>query len=186
VIAVLDACVPYPPALRDLLMWLAVVKAYEPRWSEGIHSEWMRNVLTDRTDITLDQLERTRRLMDAIDPRSLVSGYEVHIPALKLPDENDRHVLAAAIQAGASVIVTYNLSDFPHEALSLHGVRALHPDGFLVSLMRHESSRFIRAMQSHRASLRNPPKSEDEYLATLRCLRLTSTARRLENRRSAT
>lgn len=51
-IAVLDACVLYPPALRDILMWLAVVVAYEPRWTEEIHTEWMRNVLVDRPDVT--------------------------------------------------------------------------------------------------------------------------------------
>lgn len=74
-------------------MWLAVVKAYELRWSEDIHSEWMRNVPADRPDITLDRLERTRRLMDAIAPNSLVDGFEAHIPSLCLPDDDDRHVL---------------------------------------------------------------------------------------------
>lgn len=56
-IAVLDACVIYPAALRDVLMWLAVVNAYEPRWTEEIHAEWMRSVLADRPDVTLPQLE---------------------------------------------------------------------------------------------------------------------------------
>ena len=56
-IALLDANVLYPPALRDLLMWLAVVLAYEPRWTEEIHSEWMRNVLKDRQEVTPAQLE---------------------------------------------------------------------------------------------------------------------------------
>lgn len=179
-IAVLDACVLYPPALRDLLMWLAVVKAYEPRWSEDIYAEWIRDVLADRPGITSEQLQRTRRPMDVIDPGSVVAGYEAHIPSLSLPDENDRHVLAAAIQARAPVIVTCNVKDFPREALAPHGVRALHPDAFLVSLMRRDPSRFVRALQSHRASLRNPPKSEDEYLAALQDMRLSSAARHLE------
>jgi len=179
-IAVLDACVLYPPALRDLLMWLAVVKAYEPRWSDQIHSERMRSVLADRPDITVDQLNRTRRLMDAIAPESLVSGHEAHIPSLWLPDADDRHVLAAAIEGRASVIVSYNLSDFPHGALAPHGVHALHPDRFLVSLMRREPSKFVQGMHKHRDSLRKPPKSEEEYIATLRALRLSLTARRLQ------
>ena len=98
-IALLDANVLYPPGLRDLLMWLAVVLAYEPRWTEEIHAEWMRNVLKDRPEVTAAQLERTRRLMDQVNPKCLVRGYEARIPTLTLPDENDRHVLAAA--AGA-------------------------------------------------------------------------------------
>ncbi len=67
-IALLDANVLYPPGLRDLLMWLAVVLAYEPRWTEEIHSEWMRNVLKDRPEVTSAQLQRTRRLMDQVNP----------------------------------------------------------------------------------------------------------------------
>jgi len=41
-IAVLDACVLYPPSLRDLLMRAAVAGAYAPRWTEQIHGEWTR------------------------------------------------------------------------------------------------------------------------------------------------
>ena len=36
----------------------------------------------------------------------LASGYEWRIEGLSLPDENDRHVLAAAIEAEADAIVT--------------------------------------------------------------------------------
>jgi hypothetical protein len=71
VIALLDANVLFPPCLRDLLMWLAVVLAYKPRWTEEIPAEWMRNVLQDRPEVTPAQLERTRRLMEQVDPRCL-------------------------------------------------------------------------------------------------------------------
>jgi len=148
-------------------MWLAVVKAYEPRWTNEIHAEWMRNVLADRPDLTRESLERTRMLMDQVNPKCLVSGYEARIPGLTLPDENDRHVLAAAMEAGASVIVTFNLSDFPRKALNQHGIRALHPDAFLVILFNRNRTRFLRGIGQHRASLKNPPKTVEEYLSTL-------------------
>ncbi len=183
-IAVLDACVLYPPALRDVLMWLAVVASYEPRWTEDIHAEWMRNVLEDRPDVTLEQLERTRRLMDQVHPKCLVVGYEARIPYLTLPDENDRHVLAAAIEAGATVIVTFNLSDFPRAALDLYGIRALSPDSFLETLFKENAARFLSGIKRHRASLKSPTKTADQYLESLATQRLNRIARRLEAHRA--
>src|SRR4051794_17016639 len=98
-------------------MSLAAEGTYEPRWTEEIHAEWMRNVLEDRPDVNPEQLERTRRLMDQVHAKCLVVGYEARIPDLRLPDQNDRHVLAAAIESGGTVIVTFNLSDFPRAVL---------------------------------------------------------------------
>jgi len=51
--------------------------------------------------------------MDAAVPGALVSGYERHTGRLHLPDPDDRHVLAAAIEAEADLIVTFNAKDFP-------------------------------------------------------------------------
>jgi hypothetical protein len=39
---VYDACVLYPAALRDFLMWLAFTNLVKARWTEEIHDEWMR------------------------------------------------------------------------------------------------------------------------------------------------
>jgi len=178
-LAVLDACVLYLPSMRDLLMRLAVAGAYEPRWTEEIHAEWIRNVLADNPEVTPAKLDRTRRLMNKTLPASIVSGYEAHIPSLRLPDANDRHVLAAAIEARAPVIVTFNLSDFPKTVLQTYGVRAVHPDRFLSGLFDDDSALFLRAVQTHRASLRNPPKDAAGYVQTLRANRLKELALRL-------
>jgi len=47
---------------------------------------------------------------------------------LSLPDQDERHVLAAAIRSNADVIVTFNLSDFPTSTLKAYSVKAQHPD----------------------------------------------------------
>ena len=112
-----DACVLYPAPLRDLLMRLALTDLYRARWTDMIHDEWIRNVLLQRPDLKREDLERTRSLMNANVRDSLVTGFAHLIPAIELPDADDRHVVAAAIHAGANLIVTFNLKDFPAEAL---------------------------------------------------------------------
>ena len=177
--AIYDACVLYPAPLRDLLMHLALTGLFQAKWTERIHEEWMRNLREDRPDLPWEKLEQVRRLMDAHADDCLVTGYEKRIDALRLPDPDDRHVLAAAIQAKASVIVTYNLSDFPVEALEPDGVRAEHPDAFIVGLLETDPEAVIQAVRDQRGSLRSPAVTAKELLATLEKQRLPQTVRRL-------
>ncbi|MCA9092178.1 MAG: PIN domain-containing protein [Planctomycetaceae bacterium] len=165
--ALLDACVLYPAPLRDLLMHLAVTELFHAKWSERIHDEWIRSLLLVRPDLTSDQLARTRRLMNENTIDSLVTGYEFLIDRIALPDPDDRHVLAAAMHSVSDCIVTFNLRDFPAEVLQPLGIDAIHPDDFLVKLLRLDSDMFALAVRRHRLSLRNPPKSVAEYLDTL-------------------
>jgi hypothetical protein len=167
-IVLYDACVLYPAPLRDLLLRLALTDLYRARWSEAIHEEWIRAVLRNRPDLSRQQLERTRALMNAHVRDALVDGYQDLIPALNLPDPEDRHVLAAAIQCGADLILTFNLGDFPEQVLATHRIGACHPDPFLVDQLSLDPERVCAAIRQHRSSLKNPPKTVDEYLKTLK------------------
>jgi len=139
------------------------------------HDEWTRNVLQNRPDLKPEQLQRTRELMNAHVRDCLVTGYETLIEAVTLPDPNDRHVLAAAIRAGADLIVTFNLGDFPEKDLKPYGIEAQHPDDFLMFQFDLAANIVCAAAKRHRASLRNPPKDVDEYLATLEAQGLAQT-----------
>ena len=174
--AFFDANVLYPSGLRNFLMHLALTGIFRAHWSAEVHDEWIRNLLKNRPDITRDKLERTRRLMDQAAPDALVTGYESLIDSLELPDRDDRHVLAAAIRCGASVIVTLNLSDFPNAALAEFGIEAQHPDDFVLSLTETFPEFVLEAARTHRASLRNPSKTRDEYLAELNTQELCRSA----------
>ena len=52
--------------------------------------------------------------------------------APQIPDEADKHVVAAAIHEGAQVIVTSNLKHFPQEVLAPHRILVQSPDDFLI------------------------------------------------------
>lgn len=163
--ALFDACVLYPAPLRDLLMHLALTDLFRAKWTEEIHDEWIRNVLINRPDLTKDQLQRTRVLMNSHVRDCLVIGYQDLIPSLTLPDMNDRHVLAAAICAGADVIVTSNLKDFPVDTLNQYGIEAQHPDEFITHLINLAPPVICEAAKRQRMSLKNPPKSVEELLS---------------------
>lgn len=175
--AVLDACVLYPAPLRDFLMRLALTGAYRARWSERIHDEWIRNVLLKFPDRAA-MLTRTRLLMNEAIPDCLVDGDEAITQGLILPDPDDLHVVAAAMRCGASVIVTFNLKDFPDAALAAYGIEAQHPDQFVDELFDCDPAAVIEAALKQRASLKQPPMTVDVYLD---CLLRQGMARTVKN-----
>jgi hypothetical protein len=183
--AVLDACVLYPAGLRNLFMWLAVEGIYVPKWTDAIHREWIDNALEEdarrHAPPRLDRakLERTRALMDENAPRSRVTGYEHRIAGLALPDPDDRHVLAAAIEAGASVIVTFNDRHFPDAALAAYGIAAVGPDAFLCERFDAEPHAFLRAVSALRESLKNPPLTLEQLCQGWQRVGLTRLVRRI-------
>ncbi|MEX2142492.1 MAG: PIN domain-containing protein [Pirellulales bacterium] len=179
--AVYDACVLYPAPLRDLLMHLALTDLFRAKWTDVIHDQWIRNVLKDRPDLTAEQLERTRTLMNAHVRDCLVSNYEDLIPTVVLPDPDDRHVLAAAIRADADVIVTYNLTDFPRSALDKYGIEAQHPDEFITHLLRLAPTVVCAAVKRQRENLKNPPKTVEELLEAFERQSLSHTVASLRD-----
>ena len=174
-IVIYDACVLYPAPLRDFLMRLALADLYRARWTDMIHDEWTRNVLKKRPDLKREDLNRTRSLMNAHVRDSLVTGFEHLIPSIELPDFDDRHVVAAAIHGGASLIVTFNLKDFPADLLKRYNLSVQHPDDFIFDLLGLHPASVCEAATNHRRSLKNPPKTADEYLDTLLKQGLTQT-----------
>lgn len=132
---VYDACVLYPAPLRDLLIGIAGTGIVRARWSDQILDECFRNVALNRPDIPAERLDRTRALMNTAVPDCLVSDYHALVGALSLPDEDDRHVLAAAIRCGAQAIITFNLKDFPLEVLTKQVERLKNPPQSLADVL---------------------------------------------------
>ena len=178
-----DACVLYPAPLRDLLMHLAVTRVFKATWTDRIHEEWIRNLLQNRPDLTRKQLERVKLLMNSHVDDAVITGYEHLIPSVDLPDDNDRHVLAASIHGSVQKIITFNLKDFPDTALRPYHIQAQHPDVFVTGLLRDYQDEVLLAMRRQHQSLRRPAKTMDEFLDILFAQGLEQTVsslRRLE------
>lgn len=127
--ALLDACVLYPLATRDLLLRGAEHYLYSIRWSEVIMEEVRRNLVEDQR-CTTEQAGYLVGQMTTAFPDATVTGYESPIQAVA-NDTADRHALAAAIAAGADVIVTDNVRHFPAKACDPYGIEVQTADEFL-------------------------------------------------------
>ncbi len=138
--AVLDACVLFPPVLRDLLLGMAEAGLYEPRWSERILEEWARATVKLGPGAEA-QSRGTAAVMRAVFPRAMQAAAPGIEARLVLPDDNDRHVLAVAVASHADAIVTFNAQDFPRHVLAAEGLARRDPDGFLWELWSGDPAR---------------------------------------------
>lgn len=139
---VLDACVLYPMNLRDVLLQAAAEGLYQVYWSREILDEATRNLLAN-LEIGEPQAARLIAAMSAYFPESIVTDYEHLVPAMR-NHAKDRHVAAAAVKAGAQVIVTANTKDFTKLP---DGIEAQIPDEFLCNLFDLDPDRIMIALE---------------------------------------
>jgi predicted nucleic acid-binding protein len=162
-----DANVLYPNTLRDLLIRIAQAGLVQARWTAAILDEMIGALARNRSDIHEDKLERLRRLMTGAVRDCLIIGYEPLIEGLKLPDPDDRHVLAAAIRAGAQAVVTSNLKDFPADELSEWDIEAKSPDDFVLDQVGIHAQTVAACVQQIADSRTRPPQGVDDVLSQL-------------------
>jgi predicted nucleic acid-binding protein len=153
--------------LRDYLMYAALDGVIALRWSDAILDELERNLIL-RRKISRANAARLRSLMTQALPTAATAPGQTEfsrIGNLSMPDDADRHVLAAAIAADARVLCTTNLRDFPDEATSAVSVEVLSPDEFLHALVIALPEEMLRV---HEITVASMLDSTDE--ATLSAL----------------
>jgi len=180
-VAVIDACILYPFHLRNIVVQAAVDRLFEARWTDAIHEEWIRSLAVDLPAIPIERLHATRRLMNDALPMAMVRGYEEHVPRVILPDSNDRHVVAAAISAKASFILTWNLRHFPEEELTKFSLRGMTPDEFLSGLFDKVPVLAIGSLANARQNLSKSRVSGADFIDILANQKLTQLAKRVES-----
>ncbi len=109
-------------------------------------------------------------------PDALVENYEGLIKQLELPDENDRHVLAAAIKTNANIIVTNNLKDFPANYLESFGIKVKNTDDFLTDIIDLNQEQAVAAFKEMVLNKRKPSLDEYHVLSQLRQIGLNECA----------
>lgn len=161
-VVVVDANVLFPLTLRDTVLRAAAADFYQLRWSMEILNEMERNLVSTMT-MSADKAARLRAQMEKFFPEAMVTGYEPLIAGMQ-NDAKDRHVVAAAVKAGAQVVVTANLKDFTPLP---DGIEAQSPDEFLCNLFDLEPQAFVDMLREQAADLHKPPVTFDELLERL-------------------
>jgi len=175
---VLDTNVLYSAPVRDIILRLAEKETFSVHWSEQILQELERN-LEKKPGLSHDKIrvlitEMTRAFPDAcIDTQN--------IDPIKLSAQENKHVVATAIQSQSEVIVTQNISDFPDNELALYNLEAQTPDEFLVHHFTLEETKTVRTVTELLEDLTNPPYTPDEYLSKLEQVGLVTFAQLLRN-----
>ena len=163
--ALIDTCV-FLSAVRDTLLRAAVMRLYRLYLSETILGELRLNLVED-----VGVPEASRLSVDRGDSRCFPRGdrNEVlkHLIFSTPNHPKDRHVLAAAVQAGAQVIVTNNLKDFPPHVLHPYGITARFADDFLLSLFASDEDVMLQILREQAAFLKSPPMTVHDLLRHL-------------------
>lgn len=167
-VVIYDACVLHPELLRNFLLRIAQKGIVRARWTSKILDETFDSLQKRRPDLDPQKLQRTRERIIGAVPDCLVEGYETIVDGLLLPDPNDRHVLAAAIRAGAQSIVTFNLRDFPDAMLARYDIEPRHPDDFVADQLGLAPGLIVNVVLELAQSLNKPRMSVADLLARLR------------------
>lgn len=162
--ALLDANVLHPAFLRGALLWFADARLLRPVWSEDILEEWRRSVMRRHKDVDEGKLGELQETFTSQFPDAQVYNYRPFIDVLDLPDEKDRHVLAAAIVGRCNGIVTANLKDFPEKTLEMYGIEAVHPDEFIVNIIDLDQDKALAASKRHREAMSKTTPTVEEFL----------------------
>lgn len=159
---VIDACVLFPTVLRELVLGVADTGAFQPLWSARILEEWRRAASRHGAkDGDIAGVEIA--LLDARFPSASVDVAPETEARLHLPDPDDVHVLAAAVDGDADELLTLNTRDFPTNALAGEGILRRHPDEFLLEQFRADPARItdvvthvLKRAKSHGIDTSNP------------------------------
>ncbi|MCO5962526.1 PIN domain-containing protein [Sinorhizobium meliloti] len=129
----------------------------------------------DVADATV-RASRARASMEAAFEEATVVDFDQFLSACEgLPDENDAHVVAAALKTQAAVIVTDNLRDFPEELLRRSNLEARSADAFIADTIALDTGRAVAAVRRMRERFRKPEKTADVLLLDMEANGLTET-----------
>jgi predicted nucleic acid-binding protein len=166
-IVIYDANVLFPFHTGHLLSWIAFERLVQAHWTADIEHEWVERSIATYGEDSRAGIEARRDAMNRAMPDAKIDGYQAHIADIKFTDPDDRHVIAAAMEAGASLIVTRDRKFFERAKLDPYDLQAIDPDDLLCGLLEAVPELFLDVLEQARASLRNSAPNWTGYIDSL-------------------
>ncbi|MDP9027043.1 MAG: PIN domain-containing protein [Actinomycetota bacterium] len=162
--AFLDTCTIFGAAINDFVLDLAERGTFRPLCSEHVLAELERSLV--RRGIDPDAVAYRIGAMRTAFPDANVTGYEDLISQMTC-DDDDRHVLAAAVRANAEVIVTFNLKHFPQSSVEPYQISTVHPDDFLLDQLDLYPQATLQSLEDTSGRYEKPAMTVDTFLGLL-------------------
>ncbi|MFE0700068.1 PIN domain-containing protein [Streptomyces sp. NPDC058872] len=163
-----DTNVLFPFSVMDVMLALTEDSVHEIVWSERLLAEWERVIVREgrrSVESAAAVTQAVRRFF--ADCEIPAEAYGHLVEEMPGDDPDDRYHAAAAMAAGADVLITWNLADFPASELAERGVRVIDPDSYLCELyseLPHEVAETVVRLAEEK---RNPPVTIDDAVARL-------------------
>lgn len=172
-----DANVLYSRVLRDYLVYAAGQDVISIRWSRAILDEVVRHLIDNVATFTPKHGDLLIRLLNDAYPYAeveITNQARRKVQDFVLPDEDDRHVLAAAVAAQADILCTDNTSDFPPTIMAAVGIELLTADDLLARLVTAYPAKMLAVHRTSVASLKGA--TDESTITALHRAQATRTA----------
>jgi predicted nucleic acid-binding protein len=176
-----DANVLYSRVLRDFLLYSTEFGIISTVWSQAILSEVIEHLVANIPGFSTESGAILKQAMNDTFPLAQIDPKPEDFAAISdilLPDEDDRHVLAAAISANADILCTANTKDFPADAMFSLGLSVMTPDSLLSTLVAEYPDEMLLVLQRSIARLKGA--SNKTTIAALKAAGAPETARSIE------
>jgi len=143
-----DADVLYSRVLRDDRLNAADEEVITINWSDRILEEMAEHLVENVAGFTGESAERLVAAMNSTFPLAAIeptTADYLELQSFALPDDDDRHVLAAVIAAEANVLCTANTKDFPTDVAVALGFEVMNPDLLLSALISEFPEQMLTA-----------------------------------------
>lgn len=155
-----DTNVLFPFSVMDLMLALTEDGVHEVLWTQALLAEWERVIVRAQRRSAASAAAITAAVREYFaDSEVPEHAYAQLIEQMPGKDPDDRVHMAAAIAGRAAAIVTWNLADFPAEALASYGVRVCTPDDYLCGLLDVWPGEVLETVVRLAGEKRRPPVS---------------------------